>query len=202
MYFVFDAAARDGEEDDLLGVYDLMSSLNSYETQQRMRRDVFRGYHDYLTVAERLAPMGPWVEIGSGSGALAREIRSLGGRCVATDSHEWVWFRDDEQGPALWSKAHSIEAEAERVGRLVGRHPSLGLISAWPSYAEDWCFRAVRHLSVGQLFAYVGEGYGGCTGDDQLHDLLVRDFELMERVDIRQAPYVHDALYIYRRTAE
>ena len=179
--------------------YGLRSELDSLSRW----RDRMLGYHDYVTVAQVLAPLGVWVEIGAGSGALTAEIRRLGGRCVGTDLHEWFLF---DPAPSKyvsmgtrWDKSNTIRAEAERVGRLVGRYPSIGLISAWPSYDEDWCYRAVRHLSVGQLFAYVGEGAGGCTGDDQLHDLLDKQFEVVAEVDLDQAQGIHDYLAVYRR---
>lgn len=166
-------------------------------------RDSRLSYHDYVTVAQVLAPLGSWVEIGAGSGALTDEIRRLGGRCVGTDLHEWFLFdpapNEYTTMKKKWDPSKTIRAEAERVGRLVGRHPSIGLISAWPSYNEDWCYRAVRHLSVGQLFAYVGEGAGGCTGDDLLHDLLLRQFDVVVEIDIDQAHGVHDYLAVYRR---
>lgn len=144
-----------------------------------------------------LASFGPWVEIGAGTGALSRGIIQQGGRSLATDLHDWGMFDF-----GYWSRKHTIHADARRVARLVSRCPTLGLLSAWPSYSEPWCFEAVRLLRPGQRFAYIGEGRGGCTGDDQLHDLLSSDFDVIGERDVEQFYGIHDSLVVYRRRLE
>lgn len=161
-------------------------------------REAHRSTIGYVRVTkplcEYLASFGPWVEINAGTGALAQGIREAGGRCVATDLHDWGYF---DRGQ--WSTSGTIKADAVRVARLVARRPSLGLLSSWPNYNEPYCFRAVRQLALGQRFAYIGEGDGGCTGDDDLHNLLASDFEQIGEMDINPFWGMHDWLTVYRR---
>lgn len=143
---------------------------------------------------------GPWVEIGAGTGALARGINEHGGRCVATDTFAW---HDEAQGKRSidlqWGREGVIRADAARVGRLLARHPSVGLLTSWPEYDAPWAYEAASQLQEGQLLCYIGEGAGGCTADDQFHDLLERDFVLADTFDVEPWQGLHDWCYVYHR---
>lgn len=109
------------------------------------------------------------VELGAGTGYWARLLRERGVDVVAYDlfpppSPESRWFA----GVMPWYPvAHGGEA-------MVGRHPERTLLLIWPSRNEEWAARAAvtYHLAGGRTLAFVGEGPGGRTGDDQLHALL------------------------------
>jgi len=52
----------------------------------------------------------------------------------------------------------------------------------------------------GQTVIFVGEGWGGCTGDDLFHDHLSSDFEKVEDYyDLPQWEGIHDYLAVYKR---
>ena len=53
----------------------------------------------------------------------------------------------------------------------------------------------------GDTVLYVGEGCGGCTGDDNFHERLEDEFELIEEMEIPQWNGIHDWLYHYSRVA-
>lgn len=154
------------------------------------------------SVVQALVKHGPWVEIGAGTGALAAAVNAAGGRVVPTDNFSWAENRWDENSGGWVGRVQKvIKADGVRAARLVARTPSIGLLSCWPCYDEDWAYRAVSLLRPGQRFAYFGEGDGGCTGDDQLHDLLDCDFEEIQEVNYEQWPGLYDRLTIYRRNS-
>ena len=51
----------------------------------------------------------------------------------------------------------------------------------------------------GDRFVYVGEGYGGCTGDDVFHELLEEEWTEMKTIEIPQWPCIHDQMTVYGR---
>ena len=170
--------------------------LLDYEQQYARQRHIEE--HGFVRITAELtrflAQYGPWVEIGAGTGKLSAGIRLAGGRSLATDNFTGSFFRQGD-----WMPAEVFYADAERVARLVARSPTLNLLCSWP-YESDWCFRAVRHLRVDQLFGYIGEGPGGQTGDVQLHELLEQDFVAIDDMPVvKMLATIHDHVTIYRR---
>lgn len=130
---------------------------------------------------------------------MAEAIRTAGGRIVATDNHSWQLFNEGRPWNELAKR--TIRADAERAARLVSRHLSLGLLCSWPTHSDDWCYRAVRHLRVGQKFAYIGERFGTSSGDAQLKALIEDRFEEVETFDLTAGwNGIYDRLTIYQRT--
>jgi hypothetical protein len=83
--------------------------------------------------------------------------------------------------------------------RLAMTKEGQNILCSWPSYDENWCYLAVRQILKGRLFVYIGEGRGGCTGDDALHDLLSSDFEEIARHPVYRFTGLHDCCAVYRR---
>lgn len=139
-----------------------------------------------------LCELGPIVEIGAGSGYWASLVAAAGGDVVAYDAvapgtpghefgHHHGWYPVARGGPER-AAAHS-----DRV-----------LLLCWPPYATGFaleCLEAYR----GDTVVYVGEGRGGCCGDDGFHELLARDWETVRTLDIPHWPLVHDRLSVHRR---
>ena len=72
------------------------------------------------------------------------------------------------------------------------------LFLCWPDYATDFAANCLR-CYTGNRIAYIGEGGGGCTGDDTFHARLAIDWHLEREVEIPQYLGLHDRLWIYRR---
>lgn len=51
----------------------------------------------------------------------------------------------------------------------------------------------------GDTVIYIGEGRGGCTGDDSFHEKLKFEYKLVDVYWIPQHFGIHDQLYIYKR---
>lgn len=68
----------------------------------------------------------------------------------------------------------------------------------WPPYATSMAFDTLNNFK-GNLLIYVGEGYGGCTGDDAFHEKLEEEWDLSEEVEIPQWAGINDSLQILCR---
>jgi len=80
----------------------------------------------------------------------------------------------------------------------MGQHRDRTLFLCWPPYDTPM---GLGHLvaHAGNWFIYVGEGSGGCTGDDAFHEYLREHFECVERVEIPQWDGIYDDLSIWAR---
>lgn len=178
-------------------------------------QDMRRGWswaipnEEALDTIIKYSPIG-LIEIGAGAGYWAYLLREYGLDVLAFDP---------TPPPSPWSNRSGSFTEV-----LTGDHTVVigsserTLFLCWPSYSESWTHEVIE-LYGGDTIIYVGEGNGGCTGDDRMHALLGMDgcyhweegetcdacgikslFEEVASVDIPQWFGLHDRLYVCRRT--
>lgn len=135
---------------------------------------------------------GPLVELGAGTGYWSALIRNAGGDVLACDPD------DGGYGFAVGSH-HPVERCDARD--FVRQHPERHALIVWPSYGEDWACQAAESLAVGRTLFLVGEGPGGCTGNDRLFRYLDDAFELVDEIALPVWPGIHDHLTVHRKTA-
>lgn len=71
---------------------------------------------------------------------------------------------------------------------------------AWPPYANEMAYEVAKAMEVGKYLIYVGEGHGGCTGDDNFFNLLYKNFEEVdEDINIPSWDGIHDNARVYRK---
>lgn len=83
------------------------------------------------------------------------------------------------------------------------------VIMTWPGYDDNHAYRVAKKMlagvKTGQWLIYQGEGYGGCTGDDNFHDLLASDFRpnsrLADKLNDHHSQFwgVNDRWYVYKK---
>lgn len=185
-----------------------------------------------LDVIARWSPEGV-VEVGAGTGYWARmlldrgvdvrpyDLHPFGCRCAADEEPVAHQLDDGSVVYAACSTDHpktSRWANVVRAGvEAAAWHPRRTLLLVWPPYAESMAALALlRYWAAGgETLAYVGEGSGGCTGDDRFHALLGDPwwydededegpppgalFDLVEDVAVPSWAGIHDHLYVYRR---
>jgi hypothetical protein len=137
-----------------------------------------------------IAKYGPIVEIGAGGGYWAHLLRERGVDVLAYDCCP---------GSNLWVKRSWA---AVRVGgpEKAAKLPQRTLFLCWPPYDEPMaaeCLKAYR----GNKVIYIGEDGWGCTGDQEFHEILGRDWEQIEYHCIPTWDGIHDGLTVYRRRA-
>lgn len=118
------------------------------------------------------------VEIGAGTGYWARLLLDRGVIVHAYDLHPFGCECGDEawcSGPAR--KATTWASVAKGGPEAAALHPEATLLLCWPVYGGTMATRAARahHAAGGRTLAYVGEGSGGCTADDDFHRLIGED---------------------------
>lgn len=142
-----------------------------------------------------LAKYGPFLEIGAGTGYWAYELRKIDIDVIATDlkppgrGGNQYWFHETRP----YTKIIKVSATTA-VKRYTGRT----LLTVWPSYNESWAYEALLKFP-GDTVVYCGEGYGGCTADDEFHTELEANWRIIEEIPLPQFMSIHDTLVVYRR---
>jgi len=132
------------------------------------------------------------LEIGAGSGWLSF-LLSKNIDIIATDIKS-VWKNSETNLPINYFAIEEMDAVS-----AVEKYPDRDILTCWPTYEKPWAFESVNKIRSDQILFYIGEGYGGCTADDSFHDLLDREFDLINKLNYPNWPGIHDRLFIYRR---
>lgn len=150
---------------------------------------------------EILAQYSPLVEIGAGTGYWARLVKDQGGQVFAFDSR-FNYSPEDYRnifGPDSPTRPyHPITPGGPEDA---GKYPDCTLFLCWPPYAESMAADALKaHWRAGgKRIIYIGEGRGGCTGDDTFHRLLEKCYNEIDYYYIPQWWGMHDSLHVYER---
>lgn len=75
---------------------------------------------------------------------------------------------------------------------------SFTLFLSWPPYDTPLAHDTLRAYR-GDRLIYIGEGAGGCTGDDGFHQLLEKEWDEVDRHLIAQWGTIHDFIWVYDR---
>lgn len=149
---------------------------------------------------EAILPYSPLLDAGAGTGYYAEMLRRCGADILAVEnqSTEFGFFYGDETVTEVLHPYNGTDVlDADAVAEIP-KHPERNLFLCWPdcfsSFASE-CLTAFQ----GAYVVYIGEGDGGCTGDDAFHEMLESEFSEIKTVDIPQWYGLHDYLSIYRR---
>jgi len=181
--------------------FDCTLQFRRYElepTVRELRSDFVKRYAWAIPNEEALATIAryaPIVEIGAGTGYWAALLRSRGVEVRAYDrapyNNRWAKNR--------WTGVLPCRS-ARKIARKWGKRGHT-LFLCWPPYQGRLSSDALEAYT-GQYLIYVGEGDGGCTGDERFHELLDQHWTLIESVEIPQWWSIHDRLFVYTRTEE
>jgi SAM-dependent methyltransferase len=142
-----------------------------------------------------LVKHSPIVELGAGTGYWAALATQVGADVIAFDIAPPVL--GDERNHYHKNRQLFFHVQEGDVAKAA-ECPNRTLFLCWPPYSEDMAHRALL-AHAGQTVIYVGEGQGGCTGDDAFHELLESSFECIETVHIPQWYGLHDWMSVWRR---
>ena len=147
-----------------------------------------------MAALERIAALGPVIEIGAGTGYWAYLLREMGVDVKAFDVApvDAVGVRNGyHNGAEAWTKV--CRGGPERAAY----NPERTLFLCWPPYATPMAYHALK-CYTGDTLVYVGEDSGGCTGDHKFHELLEREWD-QEWFSIPSYESIHDGMQICTR---
>ena len=129
-----------------------------------------------------IAKYSPIVEIGAGTGYWAYLLEQASAQVVCYDIAEPT------------TSYVKIKKGGPEVLRDYATHT---LFLCWPPYDNHMAFNCLRYYK-GNYVIYIGEGYGGCTADDDFHRELDGQFKCILTVQIPQWEGIHDVCRIDR----
>jgi hypothetical protein len=161
---------------------------------------------------------GGIIEVGAGRGYWASLLQKAHGAdsIIATDrmpptmagvnsyhpSQPETWREDLEpfrpRRTCLQAKGTFTEVAMMKANDAAGLYPGRALMLCWPPYDTPMAAEALATYA-GNTVIYIGEGYGGCTGNDKFHQLLEEQWEAVDNYHIPQWIGIHDYVCIYRR---
>ena len=120
------------------------------------------------------------LEVGCGTGALAKCLQDTGIDVIATDDFSWSW-------PSRW--LDNIEnIDAVSAVKKYSKDVDYVLIS-WPNYHEPTAYDALetmREVNPDCKMIYIGEGIDGCTADNNFivkANVIDKDYGTIKRFD-------------------
>lgn len=138
-----------------------------------------------------IANWGPVVEMGAGTGYWASLLRKMKVDIRAFDNFSGYGKNGYGFGTPwvaiLKGTPVTLEGHGDRT-----------LFLCWPDYNSPFASNCLRHYP-GDRLIYVGEGYGGCTGNDRFHARLKKEWTLVKTISLPTWPGIHDNLYAYER---
>ena len=161
------------------------------------RREDFRKGVSWHVPTEELVDLilkyGPLVSVGSGFAYTESLVKQRGGDIIPTD------IEPTENNP--WCRDGDFYCEVEKLksGDAVKKYNDRNVFMAWPPYDTSMAYEAAKEIELGRYLIYVGEGYGGCTGDDQFFNELRDKFEKVEDISIPQWCGIHDYCQVYKK---
>ena len=143
-------------------------------------------------VIQRLAALGPIIEVGAGGGYWARLIRDVDGDVIATDVEAPEtngWYPD----LAPWT--HVQQADAVEA---VTQHENRVILSCWPPRGCNYVTRVLDAAPQNTL-VLVTDGRLRQEKIDPMYDQLEDAWTRSEDIAIPRWPYRYDSLMIWRR---
>lgn len=136
------------------------------------------------------------IEIAAGTGYLATALRSSGVRQYrAIDSRQSHYTKR--------SINYGVEYLAFEDLPITELHSYDAVVMTWAPYADTLAANVVKSMCKGQLLYLQGESEGGCTGDDELFQLLATQFEEIETEleDLEHPQWngIHDRWTVWRK---
>lgn len=171
--------------------FDLNSTIHSHVLRDEMVRKYAWSITDPTTVAFVAKHLGRRaVEMGAGSGYWASLLKLYGVDIICYD------LRKEPFDKYYLQTFHRVRLNGPEKLRDIS--PKRSLFLCWPPYANPMAYDCLRNF-MGDRVVFIGEGAGGCTGDDAFFELLESDFECVD--DIRNSNYfgIHDYASAYKR---
>ena len=134
------------------------------------------------------------MEMGGGSGIFTSELLKRGIDIT-------MWDLEEPTYNFTLSFVDQVMVIDDLHKDIVNHNPDVILL-IWPDYDTSYGLEVAKAaLDTNATILYLGEGYGGCTGDDDFHELLATDF-IGGRCESLEDTYdawfgIHDVWHMY-----
>jgi hypothetical protein len=142
-----------------------------------------------------IARYAPIVEMGAGTGYWAKLLRDMKVDVVAYDINP---PSKDPQSNTYHGGNETWTQVLRGEPRDLRHHADRTLFLCWPPYDTRMAYDCLCHYK-GKRLIYIGEGHGGCTGDDMFHNLLEQEWGEVLDIGVPQWWAIHDRLWLYQR---
>ena len=202
--FDFTALHPEEEWDDL---FRKIKSFDQFGTMQFSFRHIFNSLFSYsIPTMEALHRIKELVgdrvvkEYMAGTGYWAHLMQKVGIQVIATDMRSETIKSQTGEHASDYGMIHKnyIPMEEEDIANATA-DPNQVIMLSWVPYASSIANNLLKTMSSGQMLILIGESSGGCTGDDEMFDILGEHFNEIEEIDIPQFYGIHDAVFIYQK---
>lgn len=132
----------------------------------------------------------PLVEGGAGTGYWASLIKKAGGDIVCYDHAPPGETRNIYEHKRTY---HPVKMGSYE--KMV-QHRDRNLFLCWPPYDTPMGYQHIKEHD-GKNLILIGESQGGCTGDDDMFNLIHERYDLIEIVEIPRWYGIHDCLSVF-----
>lgn len=135
-------------------------------------------------------------EIGAGTGWLSYNLQKKGIDITPVD------YKPIQDSDFAFKKLHTDILVANGIDYLENTLSDVVILS-WPDYDTSFASQVLKSLKKGQTLIYIGEGDGGCTGDDEFFSLIETKTKLNKNVteSLQKSSLswtgIHDTWYVF-----
>jgi len=146
----------------------------------------------------------PLYDLMAGTGYWARILNKAGIDVRASDIHKIIsknHYHKSNKTNYIKNKRTKIRRKnAIKIAYDIGRKRINGdVFLSGPPYQSCTPTYILEYLPLNTRFFYIGEGYGGCTGDASLYLYLEKNFSLLAEENLPNFFGIHDYLSIHEK---
>lgn len=203
-----------GEDWDFLGGWQpknfwVDQNGNAKMQREQLVRDYAWAIPDPMTLQFIVEhAQGHIIELGAGTGYWAYQLSQFHIDVVAFDVHPphasgknyYHCPRDSQAGELTGEVGKSYFDVQTGTPEILTQHADRTLFLCWPPYESSMATECLKHYQGNRLI-YIGEGDGGCTADDEFHQMLENEWEEVASHRPIQWEGIHDWVYVHERIA-
>jgi len=134
------------------------------------------------------------LEVGSGLGLWAKLMRDIGINIIATEMEP-----DSSKNNYIGERVPHTEIERINGMEAISKYGNSGvLFISWPPYDNPLANDIVKSFK-GNKIIFVGEGSGGCTGDDSFFCTIQNQWQEAGSVQIPRWTGIYDKIVLFVR---
>ncbi len=146
----------------------------------------------------------PIIEVGCGTGYWLSLLAKCGAVAYGFDDMDEENHYGHQVGQWSNNVIHGNHEYALNVANeLAAAAVDPVLMLCWPPYLDNYAAQLAKKWP-GNSMVYIGEGWGGCTADNEFHETVNGDgiWDEGHRIELPQWEGIHDAVYLFEKNKE